>query len=383
MCAFAFRFAAVLATALSPLPAVAIDWSFEGDGTAVVQFSDNVNATANGGESAVGLFLTPVARLSGKTETMDLSFSSLVNVIQYRGVSDRNAKSPALDFNLEKRFERSSLTASANYSRQDTHTSEAEDTGLINTTGTRQAFSVSGGGQYQLTERDTLGLSGGASITSYDIPTFTDFQSYNWQAQWSRQSNELRSFVASLTGTHFRPTGANARPSDTYGFQIGRDWQLTEKIRLDTLGGFRYQKSASTAAGGATSGSGSDGLGTLFNASLTYEGETTSLSGNFSRTVSPSGGGSTLETDAVGVAVNHRMSEFVAVSLSASGSRSGASGAGDSSGRQTWSIQPGIDWTLNENVTMSASVVHSSQTLGSQGAASTNTATITLHVTFP
>ena len=371
---------AVLVAVAQPTPAAAFDWTFQSTGTGTIQFNDNIRNSPTGGTSAVGMTLTPTAALIGRTEVTELEFATTTSIIRYYGVDDKDSTPyPTLRFNGQRQFETSSLGVGASLDIQPTSVTEQEDSGLINTDGTRVSQSVDANWSKQISERNTISLSGGYSNTTFDIAQFTDSAAYNWSASWSRQSGELQSFVLSATGNYFRPSGGGSA-SDTYGIRLGRDWRLAENWTFSTLSGARYQISqATTPTGSSNNGT----LGTLLSATLTYSGELTTFSGTFNRSLQESSRGDTNEVDAVDLSVNRRLTEHLSLSFGLNGSQSTASSGQGGSVRQALSANSGLNWTINEMWTLSSSVSHSRQTLGDAGASSSNVAKLTLSVALP
>lgn len=366
----------------APIDAFGEEWKINSSGTASLDFDDNVNLEAgNGGESAVTATLVPVVSVDRKAETLDLSLQGTVRLVRHYGIENHEGENPSLNFNATKRFEKATASLNTAYQRQSTRQSELADTGLINTQSVRQSISIDPGLSYQLTERDNLSFNAGVNAVAFsggENGQFNNFRSYSWQSTWSRQSSENFRYQIILNGSYFRPSAGVA--SDTYGFLTGRNWMLTEKLSLDTLGGIRYQIVKDLPGAAQNSG----GIGTQFQASLTYSGEVTTISGSLNRAVSPSAGGRTLETDTVGVAVSHQLSETLSVSFSANGTLSRPSGGDtNTTTRQFYSLAPSLSWRINERLSLTADLQHRSQSLNEGDSAQSNSAGISLHFALP
>lgn len=214
-------------------------------------------------------------------------------------------------------MDRSSVSATAMWARDDTLNNEIEDTGAF--TGSSRRKSLSGGLTWsaQLSRRNTFQTQANYSDIKYTNDTFFDF--FGFRIPIRRlfgyrypSLNAVESFQWSdRTSLTFSAYGAKLlsddRPdSDSYGADIGIKYALTDRLQLTFSGGMSLQSSED-----------SDETGYLGRLELLRTGKLGTWRLFAKRSVQPSGYGLLTTQDEAGLVYDQRLTPRLSTSLAA------------------------------------------------------------------
>jgi hypothetical protein len=261
-------------------------WSYAFPADLSFQYDDNLNLTTTNEISAYRLRIVPSVLLERETDQSHFDLNLALWIDRYydtEGDYDRN--DPRLSARYDREFSRAKVGAAAKFIRRPTIESQFEDTGQANVTDSQDKAEVSAYGQYDLDERNTLGIDGMFRDVSYDTDSLTDYQygllNLNWENQHSA-ALLLRGFV---TATHLAPDDTPPQitlDTDAFLLGVGGEYAWSEQAQLDAwLGAYHAEQDG-----------GDDTSGLQAMIAVKYQGETSNSTLTVSRTQQPSGSGS-------------------------------------------------------------------------------------------
>lgn len=146
-----------------------------------------------------------------------------------------------LNGSLSYSWERHQLGLGIRYSRDSTLNTQFTDTGLdtreIQGTSRRTLANIAPNWLWLLTERQTLSTTLVGQIVRYTDDRYIDFDFATLNFRWAYELTERASLVVVPGTSWFRNLGQNSVRSNTYGVQVGFDWDLSEHWNFNVLGG--------------------------------------------------------------------------------------------------------------------------------------------------
>ena len=296
--------------------AQAAEWSVEPSMSVKGEYNSNLIMAFGPQQSTLGYWISPAARFTGATESLQVSSRLGADYVQYYGGRDATIVNLYFPLSVRYRDERSVWGFNGGLTRDNTLRSELLQTGVVLAFAQRNLWSANPTWTYNLTERvsaessyqyqnaeyDNGGLRFG--LVGYEVHTTSETLSYQVRDTTSVQ----------ITGlfTRFLAPERNDMASDTYGVQVGGTHAFSENMTLSASGGPRFI--------GNHIHSGSHSLedhstAWVFNGKLTRRFERGSLSLDIGREIYPSGLGLLIQSDRLAANASYELTEKVAISL--------------------------------------------------------------------
>lgn len=341
-CIFQGAFSSVLSAA---------EYSLESGLTVKFNYDNNINLQVDDPDSLYGETINPTAKLKIHTETWksdlkaDLRFSTFNR-------SGFDSDDQVVSASTEKFTEKMLFTLNGSATRDTTRTSEELDSGRRSNE-RRKMYSLAPLFRYTLTESQYLTFSGTLSTSEYDDETYTGYDYIDTYAEWSYIYSEKLSYFVRANGSRYESDGRTqdflfARfggtaiiqeqtyivATDGVGFQLGANYQFTEKLMFEGLFGDSRKDTEYTVFDdvnacdaiandptwqlrGACSFEDQSSTTDLVNTSLTWEEERQTLSIAYSLQTQPSSDGYLLEYERVNLDWQYDLSELSKLAFNA------------------------------------------------------------------
>jgi hypothetical protein len=156
--------------------------------------------------------------------------------------SDFDSDNQDVNGNLSYVWERHQLALNARYWRDSTLNTQFLDTGLgglrqIEGATRRESVSVRPNWLWDITERQQLNTSMQWQAVDYESLLFVDYDYETAQMNWSYMLSERMQFQVAPHYSNYENEAVAPVTSVTYGLQAGFVWAISEKWKLDFLGG--------------------------------------------------------------------------------------------------------------------------------------------------
>ena len=343
-------FIASIFTVIMIGPVSATEWSISSSVNSSVSYDDNIfMAEDEVGSAHYTVTPTVLLQRTQDDNSSSLSFGYIVD--RYASLPDLDKQNPFLRFNSTFQSERSQWTLSADYAESSSRDTAEADAGDFTTESTVATKSISPSYRYQLTERDSLSLSGSYSEKEYSTVDFSDNETLSLAGNWQHQFSERFNGGLSISASNNQSDGEGLRASvddDSYNLSTTLNYKLSELWSIGARVGVRHLNSHRTDDSGLDENNRSSGLSFDIDASKKTELDTFSV--GLSRTVSPSSTGDVNETDRLNLSWSRQLRETINIGLTAS-YQSTTSALNDSNDtRDNISLSPSVYWKFARNL---------------------------------
>jgi hypothetical protein len=410
-----------LAAALCLLVAVAAradEWVAERTVSARIVHNDNINMQPGNQTADTYLTLTPSLTLSGRTEARDASVALATTVNRYFDRPEYNTVGYRANVNLKWATELDQRSLTLASARDSTLASELATTGVVLARRQRTMSSAQAAWQRSLSEKTSVNAALSLTAVKYEpAPGLVDYNDQSVSTGLRQVLSERASVGAALSKREYRTVAGDVR-SGVNAVSISGQMKYSERLSLSVDAGKdrtrtelnlkRTVSSCPTVASFVLLDANSvplacfDALftpvplqktdipvsltshigGTTFNGSASYLLESGAVSASVGRNLNASGTGSLLRSDQASFSYQHRFSEALEFALSAGVVRSSALGDTTSETRFT-RLSPSLQWQLDQWVSLSFGLSHSTQIASGQPqAAKSNMAFIGLNYGF-
>jgi hypothetical protein len=405
---FDWRHWLALPLLLAVLSAQAAEWAFEPSASLREEYNDNIRLTPLPHNSVWGTTLSPSVNFARRTEVSDTSGGLRLNMSHFSGDSNLDRVDQYYSISSNLKTERDTFALDASYTRDSTLVTEAQTTGIVLTHAQRANIALNPSWTHTLTERNALRLDMRYEDTRYSsAPASAGLVDYtDWTAAggWLYQYSERDLLNLSVYNSRFQTASGNVK-SNTVGIQGGITHNFSETLRGSFLVGVRSTKSTVesqtcdlinvplNALFGTcflyvpiTQTLDSTASGSTLNAKLDKLFQTGGVSGTVSRELVPSGNGTLVETDRVGISARRQFSEKLGVGVDATASRSRyVGGAVIGNEVHYYTISPRLTWRMTQWWLLEAGYRHTEQSYqsGTGIAPSSNAVYVTVAYNWP
>jgi hypothetical protein len=290
------------------------EWSAEPSLSVKGEYNSNLVLSIVSPTEVVGYWVSPGVKFAGSIENMEVSGRAAADFVGYQGDRDVSFTNLFFPLSLRYRGEQNSLRFNGGLTRDNTLRSELLETGVVVAFTQRNLWTASPSWTHDLNERAALVAGYQFVDATYEDGLrfrLVDYDVHSGNVGLSYQVAERTQ--ASLTGiaTLFQPE-SNVE-TQTYGAQLSGTHDFSDTLRATAMVGPRVIRSTSEDS---TQTLEDDELVWVFNASLRKQLERTAFSIDGGRTLNPSGFGLLLQTDRVGVNIEHQLTETLKASIS-------------------------------------------------------------------
>ena len=284
-------------------------------------YNDNLLLTPRPHNATYGLWVSPAADFSGKTERLEVSSRIAADFVSYYGGEETQFANVFLPLTLRYKTEQDLLGFSGGFTRDNTLMSELLTTGLVLRFTQRNQWTANPSWTRSITEKLSIQSGFQLNETTYEDGLrlgLVDYQLFGGSGGLLYQLTEQDQIQLAGSYVNFHTTNAPLSFRASYpGVNLSLTHAFTETLTGTVYAGPRFVSS--------TTQTGSDNFKAqstvwLFGASLTKRfDESTSIHVNVDRDIVPSGFGLLIQRNRAGLTVSHDLTETLAASLSGSG----------------------------------------------------------------
>ena len=362
---------AVLCAILLPLaadPCRGAEWSFEPSVSLRSEYNDNIQLTPDPHPTVWGMMLSPDVKFSAATETLTVTGGLNLSFNRYLNQPQLNIDNYDLSLRSRYKAERDSLQLDFDAIRDSTLVSELATTGVVLAYAPRNLLTVTPSWSRALTEATAISASYTYTNVRYQHTSGTNLTDYQDQsASLGMQSNVDEGKVLNLAAYYDRyETPSPQTRQNTYGVHGGYDHAFSETLRGTFLVGWRRTQSTVSSqvlicdgpiVVGICNGTVTETTavqkqntsGFTLNAILEKRSETDTVTGRLSQEIYPSGAGSLVQTQRVGINWAKQWSPTLTSNVDAAAYQTDyIGGVVTSSNSRYYSLNSSLSWRLSE-----------------------------------
>ncbi len=325
-----FGWLVVLAiAALTGRSAVAQQWYFEPAAELRAFYDDNVRLSATDSQSSPGTDLRAGLAAGRATEISDIAVTATIDSKWFADVSDFNRTNGNFRIQASRELERSRFGFDGLFSYDSTETSEEGTSGLLQVNKRRSRLLASPNWRYALTQRLDLD-----TVVSYETVSYEDVETiplfnYTFGRGSTGLAYRFSERLQLFSNVSFARYEANAvdQSSDTYGFLVGAEYDVSETWNIRALGGVQYLRSEPPSDGGTGV---DETTGGQFQIRVTKDLEIGQLFLQADQGFVPSGRGTLLETTALAMGLDYALAPRWKLKLDARAFHNSEPGGGES-----------------------------------------------------
>ena len=382
--------AAASANLLTAGATEAADWSVESTISETAEFDDNIRLERDSPGAVLGLTTSPSIALHGQTRTLELDLNGGFDYSVFAGPGD-NGKLDSFDQDafagVRRNGQRTTIGLSGAIRRQDTRSSEIEDTGETEEDNNKLSVSATSEITHRISPVDTVSLTGNFQDVSFenDSNVLTPHSSYSLDISWIRQFSSFDRGVVSAGATFFDADGPENKESQVYEFLATLTHGFSRGLTGRAGAGVSLVNSEFDDFSGVTVLRREDtSVGFLIDAGLIYElDNASSLQIDIRRDTQPSSRGEIQERTSIILSADRRFSNDLSASLAVRLSRqdSATSDSQTDSDRDFFRVEPRLTWQFLPDLSLSAAYRLRYQDKANEGSAISNALFFTLTYT--
>ena len=360
------------------MPAVqAAEWAITANVDPSTEYDDNVFLSEDE-QGSFHFVVSPTVVVSHALENAETSVSLGYAIDRYTSLSDLDTDNPFARFDTSYQTERSQWGFTASYVEDSSRTDAADDTGDFTTQSIITSKTVSPSYRYQLTERDSLSVSGRYSERKYSTNDFSDNETKSLTTAWQRQYTERLNGGISVTVSNYQSESlTNSSENDNYNLSLTADYQWSERWQINGQLGVRQLKSEQTNSLGVKESNTSSG--SSFNFTASRQGEIDSLTIGISRALSPSSDGDVTEQTGLNVTWSRDLSETLTANISGSYQETTSADDDGNDQRENINFSPSLRWQVERNIGLNLSYTYRQQKRSAQNDVDSNALMLTLN----
>lgn len=313
-------------------------------------YDDNVRLSARDSRSTAGARLSASVESGRRTEVSKIGLSAKLMSWQYTDTSDLNETDLYLGLKSGYQLGRSRLGLDAAFDYDSTTTSEVATSGFVQLQKRRERFFVNPSWKYILSPRANLEASLSYEDVSYEdsdvIPLF-DYSFATVGLTLNYALTERAQVLGRITYDEYDADTVKTE-SDSYGFQAGLSYRLTETMLLTGFAGVRQTRAETPVLFGTQD---TENSGPIFEIELKKSYDKGELEVGVSRAVLPSSTGTLLDTTSIHFDWDYRMRPKWKLVLSAEGYRNRTpEGEGSIHDRDYLSLSPAVRHQLSKSL---------------------------------
>lgn len=337
-----------LTTSIFSFPAFSAQWSLTGTLNPAVTYNDNLFMLEDK-ESTFQYTATPTLILSRADDDNTQTLSAGYVGQRYSSFSYLNQQFPFARFSSSFLQDRSSWGIDASYVENTTRAAAEQDTGDFVTEARLKTESISPRFSYNVTELDTLTLSGGFTQSTTQSDQFSDNEVLFVRTGWNRKLTEKMSAGLDFTVTRFEAdNGSFITDNLNYNLSTSLNYNFRETWSANFRLGARFLDSERTVNNAVIDGT--DSGGTL-SVNITRNTELSSHAISVSRDLAPSLNGNVNEVTSVSYNWSRSISERLSTRVSTSYQQLGAAFEGSKEQRENIHFSPTLSWSATQNLT--------------------------------
>lgn len=352
---------------------IAADTGIEGSISQTLGYDDNF-LFEESAQRTWSYVLTPTLTGYYRTETYTSNLTGSAAIKRYSDFSRYNSQDPRVNWQQAWIRERALLSLNLGYTQTEQRENAEEDLGDFATRNTVKTYTFAPAYNYQLTQRDSVGLSFDYTERQYSEATSSDNKSYNLGGNWAHNLSERTILRANLSYTRYEARGvATETDSDIWRASVGATYNWSERTSITALLGANWQdiEERILSLNQKTKSSDTGGL-----ASVQWNHQTllSTYNASYSRDLSPSSDGEVREQDRLNLGWTYQLSELSSFSLNSSFLKA----TDNIETREFMSVSPSYSRKITQNLSVGSSYEYRRQKVSDEAAVSSNQVRVNL-----
>jgi hypothetical protein len=289
------------------------EWSAEPSLSVKGEYNSNL-LLFNGNNEVWGDWVSPKMKFKGATESLEIEGNAKGEFVHYYGSQDRSLTNLYFPIRASYRMDRITFGFDGGFTRDNTLLSELRQTGIVLNFTQRNLWTATPSLTLGLTERLRLQLDYRLLDVSYENGRSLGLVNYQVNGGSSKLSYNLRErSQVQITGDLVNFVAPDIDQTWTYyGAGAGLSHNLSKSIIVTASGGVRFINTNQGLSSGSLS---QNDVVWVYNASIKKEFERSVILIDGSSEVNPSGFGRLIQTDRVGGAISHNLTENLTASV--------------------------------------------------------------------
>lgn len=345
----AIGFAGVISIVASTLPpAVAADISFDAQLEQRFEYNDNINLSSTAPEETAASVTTPSFRFRAATPTSQTVFDASFGFGRYNNDSRYDYEDQRAMLATSFFGQRSEVGLQAIAAHLATLESEETDTGQVDIFGRKFDLSASPYFSYKVTQRGSIRLDGLVQRTDYyDTLLLEDYNTHGGGIGYFYQVSEIDRLGVKLNYRHFENEDRDGNESDTYSGSFLWTRNISDRLVSEFSVGPRYTEQTDTVDSISQE---TETWGVTLRGELDWRAtELARFQLGLSRSVEPSGAGTTSERDKASLGASYRATQFVTLKLHTNYQQDNGVGGLGGLDRDYFTASPSLHWQIGQN----------------------------------
>jgi hypothetical protein len=342
--------------------AEAAEWTVDGEVNQLFAYDDNVTLSVN----SVGSFyyrIIPEVKVGYDTDQFDFFALASYGTQKYENLTSRNLPIQRYSLSTSYQMGRHNFAFGANYTSDPNSNIAEADTGNFVSNSLRNRWSVSPSYAFQLTELDSLSLSGSYYETTYSgsgSELFSDNEVGVARLGWNREWSERLNTTIGFRYGHFSALGGGIFSvntiSDVYGIEFSSRYLMTKNWSINGGAGLRVVDSETIlVAAGFAQADTDTSLGWDADLGIDYRGERLFGGFHFHKGLNPSGNGTLNDQTVIALNLGFNITERLTAELATSYRLTTTASVNTDLQRNNFDIGPSLNWAMARDWTLSAS----------------------------
>jgi len=275
------------------------------------EYDDNIDfSRTNELDDYVGT-LSPALSFDYATDRLHMGGQALFGIVRYADHSGYDREDQNHELNLRYRLsERLNVNADVSYTKDTTLGTALEETGIIEPRSDRENIRAGGGLSYEINKVSNVGLDYFFTKTDYELIGYTDLDTHGLSVPYNYAFNNRLDILTLVPS--YRKTDSDEDKTDNYSCSLGLAHTFDPTLQANVSAGLRYLDIEDS------SGQSETDWGWMSNISLQKSWQTTSATIGYSRNLSYSAEGETIEVNRFSLSADHRVTHKFGLRLSGS-----------------------------------------------------------------
>jgi opacity protein-like surface antigen len=317
------------------------------------EYNDNIDfSRVNKQDDYIGT-VSPALSLNVATPRFTFGATAGVDVIRYNENTENDYERQNYGLNMGYQlFERMSVNVRGSYIADTTLDTELQETGIVERRVERDFYSAGGGVSFQLTEVSDLALGYTFAKTEYDLEDFEESDSHSASLAYSHAFNNRRDVFTFRP--YYRNTDSDEEDLDTYGLTLGIAHTFSETLQGNISGGPRYTETE------YISGRTDDDWGWTAEVNLTKTWQIASAQIGYSRDISYTAEGDTVEVDRFTLTVSKMLTSKLSSEIAGSLYFSKSTGReAEETDTRYYTVTPSLNYSFTDQISLNLAYSYS------------------------
>ncbi|MBN2845173.1 MAG: hypothetical protein JXQ25_04195 [Deltaproteobacteria bacterium] len=297
------------------------------------EYDDNIDFSRTNKLDDYAGTVSPALSFDYITDRFTMQGRTLFGIVRYADYNEYDRENQNHGLNLGYRLsERLNANANASYIRDTTLDTALEETGLVERRSERENIRAGGGLAYEINEVSNVGLDYFFTTTDYELATYTDSDTHGLSMSYNYAFNNRLDTVTLVSS--YQKTDSDEDKTDNYSSSLGLAHTFGPTLQANVSAGVRYLDIEDPSGDSETD------WGWTSNISLQKSWQTTSATLGYSRDLSYSAEGETIEVDRFSLSADHSVTREFGLRLTGSLYFTKSAGDVETENSRYYSISP-------------------------------------------